>query len=73
MFLLVEISCGRKRLLKDIIYKWKKIKYLFFIFFFMATNPAIIEVNENQEDLKKKIKALPLNIKLKAVALNYYL
>lgn len=39
----------------------------------MATNPAIIEVNENQEDLKKKIKALPLNIKLKAVALNYYL
>ncbi|CAD8101789.1 unnamed protein product [Paramecium sonneborni] len=39
----------------------------------MAQNPAIIEVAENPEEIKKKIKALPLKEKLKAVALNYYL
>lgn len=39
----------------------------------MAQNPAIVEVNENSEEIKKAIKELPLKEKLKAVALNYYL
>lgn len=39
----------------------------------MAQNPAIIEVNDNSEDIKNKIKKLPLKDKLKAVALNFYL
>lgn len=39
----------------------------------MANNPAIIEVADNSEEIKQKIKKLPLKEKLKAVALNYYL
>jgi len=39
----------------------------------MANNPAIIEVADNSEEIKQKIKKLPLKEKLKAVALNFYL
>lgn len=39
----------------------------------MSNNPAIIEVADNSEEIKQRIKKLPLKEKLKAVALNYYL
>jgi nucleosome assembly protein 1-like 1 len=40
----------------------------------MAGNPAIVEVNDNSQEIKKAIKEITaLKEKLKAVALNFYL
>ncbi|KAM3138143.1 hypothetical protein pb186bvf_009816 [Paramecium bursaria] len=39
----------------------------------MSNNPAIIEVQEFPEEIKKRIKGLELKVKLKAIALNVYL